>query len=57
MVNNLQLAPKLFVQNLGNYFEPGPDAYTKARQKNMERALKKKLEALGYGVIEKNKAV
>lgn len=45
------------LKNKANYLEPGPDAYTKARQKNKERALKKKLEALGYEVIEKNKAV
>lgn len=45
------------IKNKQFYLEPGPDVYTKAKQRNKVNALKKKLEALGYEVIDNCKAI
>lgn len=41
------------IKNVQVYQEPGPDAYMASRQKNRIRSMKKKLESLGYEVVEK----
>lgn len=41
------------LKNKQMYQEPGPNAYTNARQRNKVNSLKKKLEALGYEVKDK----
>ena len=41
------------IKNKQMYQEPGPDAYLIARHQNRVKSMKKKLESLGYEVVEK----